>query len=245
MGLLQILLAENLEDKEESRVIMEYMLDTICLDSIEKYINKVPIKGITSTPSIIKREGEIDFFPHMKKTLSLIGSKRTLHMQVVAKDFEGMIEDARNIWSNLGKEVYVKIPATEAGLNALYKLKIDDPNCRITSSAIYSKLQAFLALESGANYIAIYTNRSENTGINPFDIMLSSREYVEKNNLTGKIMASSIKNTLQITEAIESGADAVTFSPEILKEFFDLAAPKQAVERFTADWENLYQRKNI
>ncbi|MDT2760529.1 fructose-6-phosphate aldolase [Enterococcus xiangfangensis] len=224
---------------------MEYMLDTVCLDNIEKYLNRVPIKGITSTPSIIKREGKIDFFPHMKKTLALIGNNRTLHMQVVAKDFEGMVKDAKKIWSNLGEEVYVKIPATEAGLNALYNLKMNDPDCRITSSAVYSKLQAFLALESGADYIAVYTNRSENTGVNPFDTIIAAREYVDRSNLTGKIMASSIKNTLQITESIEAGADAVTFSPEILKDSFDLAAPKQAVERFTADWENLYQRKNI
>ena len=58
-------------------------------------------------------------------------------------------------------------------------------------------------------------------------------------------MASSIKNAMQITEAIEAGADAVTFSPAILEDFFDLAATKQAIEHFTSDWENLYQTKNI
>ena len=190
---------------------MEYMLDTVCLNSIEKYMNVVPIKGITSTPSIIKREGKIDFIPHMKRTLEIIGDDRTLHMQVVAKELEGMIDDAKRIWNQIGEEVYVKIPASKAGLNALSILKKEHANCRITTSAVYTKLQAFLALESGADYVAVYTNRSENIGIDPFDIISSATEYTKRNALNGKIMASSIKNAMQITEAIESGADAVTF----------------------------------
>ena len=221
------------------------MLDTVCLNSIEKYMNVVPIKGITSTPSIIKREGKIDFIPHMKRTLEIIGDDRTLHMQVVAKELEGMIDDAKRIWNQIGEEVYVKIPASKAGLNALSILKKEHANCRITTSAVYTKLQAFLALESGADYVAVYTNRSENIGIDPFDIISSATEYTKRNALNGKIMASSIKNAMQITEAIESGADAVTISPAILEDFFDLAATKQAIEHFTSDWENLYQTKNI
>lgn len=221
------------------------MLDTVCLNSIEKYMNVVPIKGITSTPSIIRREGKIDFIPHMKRTLEIIGDDRTLHMQVVAKELEGMIDDAKRIWNQIGEEVYVKIPASKAGLNALSILKKEHANYRITTSAVYTKLQAFLALESGADYVAVYTNRSENIGIDPFDIISSATEYTKRNALNGKIMASSIKNTMQITEAIEAGADAVTFSPAILEDFFDLAATKQAIEHFTSDWENLYQTKNI
>jgi len=233
----------NLEGKGDKK--MEYLLDTVCLDSIEKYMDVVPIKGITSTPSIIKREGKIDFFPHMKKTLEIIGNERTLHMQVVAKELEGMVDDARKIWNQIGEEVFVKIPASKAGLNALNILKKENANCRITTSAVYTKLQAFLALESGADYVAVYTNRSENIGINPFDIIGSAKEYAKTNTLNGKIMASSIKNTMQITEAIDSGADAVTFSPEILEVFFDLAVTKQAIDRFSNDWEHLYQTKNI
>ncbi|MBO0451195.1 fructose-6-phosphate aldolase [Candidatus Enterococcus murrayae] len=224
---------------------MEYMLDTIQLDSIKKYMDIVPIKGITSTPSIIKREGKIDFFSHMKKTLEVIGNNRTLHMQVVAKDSEGMVEDAQRIWSQIGEEVFVKIPASEAGLHALNSLKKGNSNCKITTSAVYTKLQAFLALESGTDYVAVYTNRSENIGVNPFEIIQSVRKYVDRNELPGKVMASSIKSNGQLTEAIESGADAVTFSPEILSDLFDLAATKQAIEYFSRDWESLYQKKNI
>lgn len=224
---------------------MEYMLDTTCIKTIKKYMGAIPISGITSTPSIIKREGKIDFFAHMKETLTLISDTRSLHMQVVAKDYEGMVQDALSIWAEIGSQVYVKIPATENGLRALYYLKSQDSSCRITASAVYSKMQAFLALESGADYIAVYTNRSENTGVDPFDVIRSAKNYIQQNSLQGKVMASSIKNVLQVTEAIDAGVDAITFAPTILLEAFDLAAPKQAVDRFTADWEFLYGQNHI
>ncbi len=67
---------------------MEYMLDTVCLNSIEKYMNVVPIKGIL-LHRVSLDEREIDFIPHMKRTLEIIGDDRTLHMQVVAKELEG------------------------------------------------------------------------------------------------------------------------------------------------------------
>ncbi|MGO3792616.1 MAG: fructose-6-phosphate aldolase [Enterococcus gilvus] len=224
---------------------MEYMLDTVCLESIEKYLDIVPIKGVTSTPSIIKREGKIDFFSHMKRTLDVIGSDRTLHMQVVAKDTVGMMADAKKIWRFLGEDVFVKIPASKAGLSALTRLKKDNAECRITTSAVYTKLHAFMALEAGADYVAIYTNRSEALGIDPFETIHSAKRYATSQSMQGKIMASSIKSTTQITDAIEAGADAVTFSPTILEEFFHFAATKKAIDDFTDDWISLYQTKMI
>ncbi|MGM0238287.1 fructose-6-phosphate aldolase [Enterococcus sp. AZ103] len=219
---------------------MEFMLDTTKLSLIEKYMKVAPIQGITSTPSIIKREGKINFFTHMKKTLELIGPERTLHMQVPAKNSEGMIADANTIWQEIDPTVYVKIPTTEAGFVAINYLKSQQRDCRITATAVYTKMQAFLALESKADYIAVYSNRSENIGVNPFDIIHSARKYVDSNHLKTKIMASSIKNVSQVTEAIDHGAHAVTFAPEILVSSFKLASVKQAVDEFTADWVDLY-----
>lgn len=223
---------------------MEFMLDTTNLDLIEKYIKQAPISGITSTPSIIKREGKIDFIPHMKKTKELIGPDRTLHMQVVARNFEGMIKDAEKIWNKIDPSIFVKIPATEDGIAAIKNLK-DKRSCNITASAIYSKMQAFLAIEAGADYIAVYTNRSENIGVNPFEIMAVSREFIRQGGHSAKVMASSIKNVMQITEAIEAGVDAVTFAPDILETSFDMASVTQAVDRFTVDWVDIYGGENI
>ena len=60
---------------------MRYLLDTANLDAIRRYTDIFPIDGITSNPSIVKREGKIDFFAHMNEIRSIIGD-RYFHIQV-------------------------------------------------------------------------------------------------------------------------------------------------------------------
>ena len=40
---------------------MEFLFDTANIQEIQKYIAIYPITGVTSNPSIIKKEGKIDF----------------------------------------------------------------------------------------------------------------------------------------------------------------------------------------
>lgn len=40
---------------------MEFMLDTVNLAEIKKWAQILPLAGVTSNPTIIKREGELDF----------------------------------------------------------------------------------------------------------------------------------------------------------------------------------------
>ena len=65
---------------------MKYLIDTANLEMIEKCNDLLPIAGVTSNPSIIKKEGKIDFFAHLKKIRQIIGSEKTLHVQILAED---------------------------------------------------------------------------------------------------------------------------------------------------------------
>ena len=56
---------------------MKYLLDTANLDAIRYYTDIFPIAGVTSNPSIVKKEGKIDFFAHMNEIRSIIGMDKT------------------------------------------------------------------------------------------------------------------------------------------------------------------------
>lgn len=81
---------------------MEFMLDTVNLAEIKKWAQILPLAGVTSNPTIIKREGELDFFEHLKKVRELIGPQPSLHVQVVAKDTAGMVAEAKKLQAELG-----------------------------------------------------------------------------------------------------------------------------------------------
>lgn len=217
---------------------MEFMLDTANIAEIKKYVDMIPVSGVTSNPSIIKKEGKIDFFKHMNEIREIIGQERSLHIQVVQTDYKGVLADAHAITEKVDQNVFIKIPVNESGIKAIKELKAQGKN--VTATAIYTKFQAYLAIAAGADYIAPYFNRMENQNI---DAQLAIQEMV--NEITRiksstKVLAASFKNVRQVNAALEAGAQAATMGTDIIKLALDMPSINQAVVDFTADWESVY-----
>ena len=52
---------------------MEFILDTVDLEEIKDGVDHMPIVGVTSNPSIVKKTSPEDFFGHMRKGREIIG----------------------------------------------------------------------------------------------------------------------------------------------------------------------------
>lgn len=59
---------------------MEILLDTANIAAIKKYVDVINLAGITTNPTIVKKEGKIDFFNHMKEIRQIIGPDAKLHV---------------------------------------------------------------------------------------------------------------------------------------------------------------------
>ena len=59
---------------------MEFIIDTVNLEDIKEAVEYMPIVGVTSNPSIVKKTSPKDFFKHMKEVRKIIGKERSLHM---------------------------------------------------------------------------------------------------------------------------------------------------------------------
>ena len=94
---------------------MEFMLDTLNLEEIKKWSEVLPLAGVTSNPTIAKKEGQIDFFKRIQEVREVIGQDPSIHVQVVAQDFEGILKDAQEIRRQAGADIYVKVPVTVEG----------------------------------------------------------------------------------------------------------------------------------
>lgn len=217
---------------------MEYMFDTANIELIKKYNEIFPTTGVTSNPSIIKKEGKIDFFNHFREIREIIGMDKTLHMQVVAKDCEGMLRDAEAILKNVDEKVCIKIPVTEEGLKAIRILK--SRGVSITATAIYTKVQGLLAMEAGADFIAPYFNRMENMDIDPREVIKTFAEMIDKYGYSTKILAASFKNIGQVNDAFACGAQTATLAPELLHDAFKMPAIQKAIDDFESDWKSIY-----
>lgn len=203
----------------------------------------MPLAGVTSNPTIIKREGELDFFEHLKKVRELIGPQPSLHVQVVAKDTAGMVAEAKKLQAELGGNLYIKIPVTQEGLVAIKQLKQAD--FKVTATAIYTTMQGLLALEAGADYLAPYYNRMENLDTDPVALIAQLASAREKSTQKGKILAASFKNASQVTKALGAGAQAVTAGSDIYAASLADPAIAKAVSDFAIDWKTSQKRAGI
>lgn len=217
------------------------MLDTANIERIRYYEKVLPLAGITSNPSIIKKEGKIDFFPHMNTIRDIIGIEKSLHVQVVATSYDGMLKDAETLVNRIDSQVFIKVPVSEIGLNVIKELKRRDVN--VTATAIYTKFQAYLAIAAGADYIAPYFNRMENVNIDPKEAIREMAQEITRTNSSTKILAASFKNVGQVNAALENGAQAATMGVDILKQAFEMPSIEQAINDFTSDWEGNFGRE--
>ncbi|MEA5116266.1 MAG: fructose-6-phosphate aldolase [Propionicimonas sp.] len=218
--------------------MMEILFDTANLADIEEMTPLYPVSGVTSNPTIIKAEGRIDFYNHFRRIRQLLGAERTLHIQVLAQDVAGIVADAHRLREMVDDQVFVKIPTTEQGIQAMRLLR--DEGVGVTATAIYSKAQGMLAVAAGANYIAPYFNRMESLDIDTVSTIKSLSRFIDRHGADCKIMAASFKNVAQVSAALEAGAHAVTGPPRLLRAA--LAAPDiiQAVAVFAADWHETF-----
>lgn len=222
---------------------MKLILDTATIEKISEYLDYLPVCGVTTNPSILKKEGKINFFDHMQTIRQIIGLERSLHVQVIAADFNGIVKDAHQIIKGIDPQVYIKIPVTKDGLKAIHHLKQEGLN--ITATAIYTEMQALLALESGADFLAPYVNRISVLGGNPYELIANVQKEIDKTQAPTEIVAASFKELGQVLKATHAGANYVTVGNDVVSQFLANPAIDKAVEDFAKDWEDSFQKREI
>lgn len=220
---------------------MKYLLDTANLDEIRELSEYLPIAGVTSNPTIVKREGAVPFFAHMREIRTIIGSLRPLHIQVTARDYDDMMRDAEAVFRHVDEKVFIKVPVDFAGVKVIKALKRQGAN--VTATAVYGMDQAFIALEAGADCIAPYFNRMEALGVDAANVIGNIAGIINHYGYETEILAASFKQPAQIDRAILAGAHSITVSPSILREVFGKKIIKDAVQAFSDDWSDLYGGK--
>jgi TalC/MipB family fructose-6-phosphate aldolase len=216
----------------------EFLLDTADLSDLTRYLTEWPVVGVTTNPSILKKEGKIDVYSRLAKIRELCGAERSLHVQVVSDTAEAIVEEAHCILDRLGRDVYIKIPVSIAGLPAIKQLAVEGVN--VTATAIYSTLQGILAVLAGAKYIAVYYNRMENNCTDPNAVIREIRSFIDGSGSTAKILAASFRNVGQLTAAFANGAQSVTVGVNIIKAGLGAASIGNAVEGFAKDFESIH-----
>ena len=215
---------------------MKFFIDTAKVEDNREANDMGVICGVTTNPSILAKSGRQPF-EVLKEIRSFIGEEAELHVQVVAKDADGMVDDAHRIVKELGANTYVKVPSIPEGFKAMKALAKE--NINITATAIYTPMQAYLAAKCGASYAAPYVNRIDNMGFNGIQVAKQIHDIFKNNNLKTEVLAASFKNSQQVLELCEYGIGASTIAPDIIEGLVKNQAITSAIDDFVKDFEGL------
>lgn len=215
---------------------MKFIIDAADIAKIKDIYNTFAVDGVTTNPSILAKSGRQPY-EVLTEIREFIGPDAELHVQVIAPDAEGMVRDGHRIVEVLGKSTYVKVPTTKEGLRAMKLLHAE--GIRVTATAIYTRMQAFLAAKAGSDYAAPYVNRIDNLGGDGVKTAQDIHDIFRKNGLDCQVLAASFKNSQQVQELCEYGIGAATISPDVIEALIKNDSVAMAVEAFVKDFEGL------
>ncbi|MDG3085704.1 fructose-6-phosphate aldolase [Vibrio hannami] len=215
---------------------MIYFLDTADLESIKKAVDLYPLAGVTTNPSIVAKEKK----PLKEIILSireLIGPDRLLHVQVMGKTAEVMVEEAEAL-RKIDPELYIKVPVTPQGIKAMKLLT--EKNIPITATAILTPQQALMAAKAGAEYLAPYVNRLDNICADGTQVAAEIAHLIDVYGLDAKVLAASFKNVQQVHEIAKAGVQSATIAADVFDQLLVHPLTDSGVAGFVSDWESVY-----
>lgn len=188
-------------------------------DMLEMY-SKEFIKGLTTNPSLMKKEGIKDYKNFCVDILKSIKDK-PISFEVFSDDFIEMERQALEI-ASWGENVYVKIPITNTKKETCYKTieKLSKHKVKLNITAIMTLKQVeevVSVLEpSVPSYVSVFAGRIADTAVDPLPLMTKTVSILKALPDCELIWASP-RELLNIFQADSIGCHIITVTNDILK----------------------------
>lgn len=220
---------------------MPIFLDSSIISEIEKYHKMGIIRGVTTNPTIMLKDGITGGMVGIKKRsieIAELIAPYPVSVEVMTNDRSGMIKQAQEFagWAdNINVKITIHGPNGELeNLEVVHELETEH-NVRVNVTAMMSAQQCLLATLSGATYVSIFGGRVNNMGYNCCEEIRKLRNLIDDFDLKSKIIVGSTREVLNIVEWLEAGAHIVTTTPNLLEGMIVHPYSKETVQMFLKD----------
>ena len=210
---------------------MKFFLDSANLDEIREAADLGLIDGVTTNPSLIAKEGGVDFKKHIAAICEIV--KGDVSAEVTSLDTEGMLREGRE-YARIAPNVIIKCPLTREGLKATRRLASE--GIRVNVTLCFSAAQAILAAKAGAAYVSPFVGRLDDVGQNGIAVLAEIVEIFRNYEWRTEVLASSIRHPIHVVEAARMGADVATLPLKVLDQLFQHPLTDKGLEKFLSDW---------
>lgn len=210
---------------------MKFFLDTASLNEIREGVELGVCDGVTTNPSLIAKEGNVDFKQHIAAICEVV--KGPVSAEVTSQDLDGMISQGRE-YAKIAPNVVIKCPLTRDGLKATRHLS--DEGIRVNVTLCFSPAQAILAAKAGASFISPFLGRLDDIGENGLDLLAAIIEIYQNYSWKTEVLAASLRHPIHVIEAARMGADIATVPFKVIDQLFNHPLTDKGQAQFLADW---------
>ncbi|MCP4652318.1 MAG: transaldolase [Candidatus Omnitrophica bacterium] len=220
---------------------MAIFLDTGKLEDIKKFHELGVIRGVTTNPTILLKDGVRGGIAAVEKVAVQIAElihPYPLSIEVTTNDRKEMIAQGK-YFASLAENINVKItvhgPNGELdNLAVVHELETMH-NVRVNVTAMMSAQQCFVAAMAGATYVSLFGGRVNNMGYSSIEEIKKLRKLLDDFQLKAKIIIGSTREVLNIIEWLHAGAHIVTALPKLVEGMIVHPYTKETVQMFLND----------
>jgi transaldolase len=210
---------------------MKFFLDTANLNEIREAASFGIADGVTTNPTLISKEGNVDFKQHIASICEIV--QGPVSAEVTSQDREGMMREGLE-YSKIAPNVVIKCPLTREGLKATRELS--DQGIRVNVTLCFSAAQAVLAAKAGASFISPFLGRLDDIGQNGLVLLQEIIEIYQNYSWKTEVLAASLRHPIHVIEAARLGADIATMPFKVIDQLFHHPLTDKGQAQFLADW---------
>ena len=213
---------------------MKLFLDTANIEHIRHGVRLGVVSGVTTNPSLISREGKVDYQKLVKEICSVVPGP--VSTEVLSQDASGMIDEAREVarWAD---NIVVKIPANLEGVEATSVLSKE--GVKVNFTLCFSLNQALLGVAAGASFVSPFVGRLDDIGEDGMKVVEDIVEFLRFYQLPTQVIAASIRHPQHCVVAAEVGAHIATVPYKVLLQMIQHPLTDIGVKRFMDDWSKV------
>jgi transaldolase len=220
---------------------MPILLDTGNPREIEKFLKMGIIRGVTTNPTILLKDGVTGGMKGIKERTTLIAkmiAPLPLWVEVTTNDPDKMLSQAQELAvmaSNISIKITIHGPNGELDNLEIAHILEQKHNIHVNVTATMSAQQGLLAALAGASYVSLFGGRVNNMGYNACDEIKKLRNVLDGFQLKTKIIVGSTREVLNVIEWLGAGAHFVTVVPNLIEGMIVHSYSKETVQMFLAD----------
>ncbi len=211
---------------------MKFFIDTANLDEIREANELGLIDGVTTNPSLVAKEGNVDFKEHLAKICAIV--KGDISAEVTALDTEGMLKEGREL-AKVAPNVVIKVPLTLDGLKACRTFRAEGTKVNVT--LCFSAAQALLAAKAGATYISPFIGRLDDVATEGMQLIRDIVQIYGNYGFETEVLAASIRHPMHIVDCALVGADVATIPFKVIQQLVKHPLTDKGLEGFLSDWK--------